>query len=317
MMRSSYLLIAALALVAPTSGAYAQQDGLDDLLDLGDLDGGTDEGGEGEAEATGGDGESESSEATGDGQRAGEATDGDAGEESGDRRRPGGVIDPRDETIFTIQKKGRYVGQRFELAVMGAASINNKFTYHTGGLLNGIYHFAETMSVQGSVGFLQGDYTAMTQELLHSKSLTPPGADYALMSWYTGADVQWSPIYGKFRLAGKLLGHFDLYMGVGAGLTGAQIKVVSNTGSSSSIGEERQELKTKIVSNMGAGLRFYFTEHFGVRVEFRDYVISHSVQDEFNPTDELQLGVGNSKVTQNSVDVANVMLFQFGPSWNF
>ncbi len=316
MMRNSYLLIAALALASPIGVAQAQ-DGLDDLLDLGDLDGtggedGQDEGSDPSGDA-GDEGKGDRSDASG--EEA--ATEGgeDAGEPSESAGR--GVINPRDETIFTIQKKGRYVGQRFEVALMGAASINNKFTYHAGGLLNGIYHFAETMSVEGTVGLLQGDYTAMTTELLHSKSLTPPGADYALMSWYAGADVQWSPIYGKFRLAGKLLGHFDLYMGVGAGLTGAQIKVVSNTGSSSSIGEDRQNLQTKIVSNMGAGLRFYFTEHFGVRVEFRDYVISHSVQDEFNPTDELQLGAGNSKVTQNSVDVANVMLFQFGPSWNF
>ena len=74
----------------------------------------------------------------------------------------------------------------------------------------------------------------------------------------------------------------------------------------------------KVVSNLGAGLRFYFTERFGVRAEFRNYAVAHSVPgadigNELNPTKELKW----QGTLQNSVDVANIFLFQFGPSFVF
>lgn len=204
---------------------------------------------------------------------------------------------------------------------MGVATINNKFTSHAGGLLNGLYHFAETMSVELSLGYLQGDYTPLTRELLDLQNLTPPGADYALLSWYTGLDVQWAPIYGKFRLAGRALGHFDIYMGVGLGLSQAGIRQVTKGAAGAEggdISDEFSQLAVKVVSNLGAGLRFYFTERFGVRAEFRNYAVAHSVPgadvgNELNPTKELKW----QGTLQNSVDVANIFLFQFGPSFVF
>jgi outer membrane beta-barrel protein len=130
--------------------------------------------------------------------------------------------------------------------------------------------------------------------------------------------MQWAPIYGKFRIAGRALGHFDIYMGVGLGLSQAGIREVSEGSGDGggSIGDEFNKLAVKVISNLGAGLRFYFTDRFGVRAEFRNYAVAHSVPGDpetLNPTLEL---VWNN-VTQNSVDVANIFLFQFGPSFVF
>ena len=60
MMRFNYLLIAALALAVPVGGAQAQ-DGLDDLLDLGGLDGAAEEG-SGDGADTSGDAAADSGE---------------------------------------------------------------------------------------------------------------------------------------------------------------------------------------------------------------------------------------------------------------
>jgi outer membrane beta-barrel protein len=295
-MRRTIGAVLALGLALAPANAFADE--LDDLLDLG-----------------GDDTEQSDGAAAGDSDDGAAVVAGDpgAGAPSADAApaKRSGVIDPRDETIFAIQKKGRYIANRWELSLMGARSINDKFTTHVGGLVNGIYHFAETMSVEIQAGMLQGGYTGTTTELLELKSLTPPGADYALMSWYVGTDVQWAPIYGKFRLAGKLLGHFDIYMGVGVGLTQSKIKQISKT--TNEVGENSINLSKKIVSNLGGGLRFYFTDRFGVRVEVRDYIVAHGVPDEYNDTDELEVG---GKV-QNSVDIANTLLFQVGPSFVF
>ena len=300
-----------LALMFP---ATAHADELDDLLDLGEDTGQT----EGSSDEAAGDGQPSDSgkEASG----AGAATQTDGGSSDSKRGATKGVINPRDETIFAIQKKGRYLGKRFELVPMGVATINNKFTSHAGGLLNGLYHFAETMSVELSLGYLQGDYTPLTRELLDLQNLTPPGADYALLSWYSGLDIQWAPIYGKFRLAGLALGHFDIYLGVGLGLSQAGIRQVTKgaAGAEGDISDEFSQLAVKVVSNLGAGLRFYFTDRFGVRAEFRNYAVAHSVPganvgNELNPTKELKW----QGTLQNSVDVANIFLFQFGPSFVF
>ena len=303
------LVLGVLAL-APSQ---AHADELDDLLDLGDdteqTEGGAEQPTEGDSPAAEG-GES--------GQEAAAEKSDAAPKQPGQAK---GVINPRDETIFAIQKKGRYLGRRFEVVPMGVATINNKFTSHAGGLLNGLYHFAETMSVELSLGYLQGDYTPLTRELLDLQNLTPPGADYALLSWYTGLDVQWAPIYGKFRLAGRALGHFDIYMGVGLGLSQAGIRQVTKGAAGAEggdISDEFSQLAVKVVSNLGAGLRFYFTERFGVRAEFRNYAVAHSVPgadvgNELNPTKELKW----QGTLQNSVDVANIFLFQFGPSFVF
>jgi outer membrane beta-barrel protein len=302
--------VLALALVVPSP---AQADELDDLLDLGS-----------DSEQTDGAGTTNSDGASGeagdDGSAEGAQEVGADGAESSSRGETKGVINPRDETIFAIQKKGRYLGKRFELVPMAVATINNKFTSHAGGLINGLYHFAETMSVEFSAGYLSGDYTPLTRELLDLQNLTPPGADYALLSWYTGLDMQWAPIYGKFRLAGRSLGHFDIYMGVGLGLSQAGIRQVTKgaAGAEGDISDEFSQLAVKVVSNLGAGLRFYFTERFGVRAEFRNYAVAHSVPgadigNELNPTKELKW----QGTLQNSVDVANIFLFQFGPSFVF
>jgi len=300
-----------LALVIPSP---AQADELDDLLDLGDDTEQTDgAAGDASAPAAGDEGS--------DGAKVDAVADPSAAAaKSSDRGQTKGVINPRDETIFAIQKKGRYLGKRFELVPMAVATINNKFTSHAGGLVNGLYHFAETMSVEFSAGYLSGDYTPLTRELLDLQNLTPPGADYALLSWYTGLDMQWAPIYGKFRLAGRALGHFDIYMGVGLGLSQAGIRQVTKgaAGAEGDISDEFSQLAVKVVSNLGAGLRFYFTERFGVRAEFRNYAVAHSVPgadvgNELNPTKELKW----QGTLQNSVDVANIFLFQFGPSFVF
>jgi len=303
------LVLGVLAL-APSQ---AHADELDDLLDLGDDTEQTEGGAEQPA-----DGDSPAAEGGESGQEAA-AEKSDAAPKQPAKAK--GVINPRDETIFAIQKKGRYLGRRFEVVPMGVATINNKFTSHAGGLLNGLYHFAETMSVELSLGYLQGDYTPLTRELLDLQNLTPPGADYALLSWYTGLDVQWAPIYGKFRLAGRALGHFDIYMGVGLGLSQAGIRQVTKGAAGAEggdISDEFSQLAVKVVSNLGAGLRFYFTERFGVRAEFRNYAVAHSVPgadvgNELNPTKELKW----QGTLQNSVDVANIFLFQFGPSFVF
>ena len=134
------LVLGVLAL-APSQ---AHADELDDLLDLGDdteqTEGGAEQPTEGDSPAAEG-GES--------GQEAA-AEKSDAAPKQPAQAK--GVINPRDETIFAIQKKGRYLGRRFEVVPMGVATINNKFTSHAGGLLNGLYHFAETMSVELSLG---------------------------------------------------------------------------------------------------------------------------------------------------------------------
>ena len=96
-------------------------------------------------------------------------------------------------------------------------------------------------------------------------------------------------------------------MGVGLGLSQAGIRqVTKGVWAPRAVTSRMSWVSLRpAVSNLGAGLRFYFTERFGVRAEFRNYAVAHSVPgadvgNELNPTKELKW----QGTLQNSVDVA-------------
>ena len=120
------------------------------------------------------------------------------------------------------------------------------------------------------------------------------------LTWLATADLQWSPIYGKLSSYDRVLGEFNLYLSVGGGFTGLRLEDKRN-----SPGDYLIEGASQITATYGGGLRFYFTDWFGVRFEIRDYVQALAVYQEQTQTDE------------SSYDVANTVLSQLGLSLIF
>ena len=117
------------------------------------------------------------------------------------------------QTIYTVQGKQRLVAGSFELAPQIAFSINDRFIVYSGLLLSGIYHLKENVAVELSGGGfmwwddpfgatdtgprLGGRDTEMTVEIRNKERLAPELVQLYRLTWFTTADLQWSPVYGK------------------------------------------------------------------------------------------------------------------------
>lgn len=228
------------------------------------------------------------------------------------------------QTIFVVQSKPRLVAGSFEIAPQLAVSVNDRFTSHTGLILSGIYHLQENVAVEVSVGGffwwddpfgpnapgprLGGRDTDMTIEIRQKERLAPELVQLYRLTWLTTADLQWSPIYGKVSVHDWQLGQFNLYLSVGAGVTGLQLENQQALGDfyqlDGPLGPEIGPMS--LTTTFGGGLRFYFGEYFGVRFELRDYV---------NALQVLQTEVTSEAFS--TFDVTNTLLAQVGVSFIF
>ena len=158
------------------------------------------------------------------------------------------------------------VAGAFELSPQFVQSVNSRFVDHTGFIFSGIYHDKENVSVEVAAGNLWSNDTDLTQELIQKEHLAPEYVVYEL-TWLATADLQWSPIYGKLSIYDRVMGEFNVYMSVGAGFTGLRLENKRDDPGNYLIPEDMQ-----LTATYGGGLRFYFTDWFGVRFEIRDYV---------------------------------------------
>lgn len=228
------------------------------------------------------------------------------------------------QTIFVVQSKPRLVTGSFEFAPQLAVSVNDRFTAHTGLILSGIYHLQENVAFEISVGGffwwddpfgpnspgprLGGRDTDMTIEIRQKERLAPELVQLYRLTWLTTADLQWSPIYGKVSVHDWQLGQFNLYLSVGAGVTGLQLENQQALGQfyqlNGPLGPEIGPMS--LTTTFGGGLRFYFGDYFGVRFELRDYV---------NALQVLQTEVTSEAFS--TFDVTNTLIAQVGVSFIF
>jgi outer membrane beta-barrel protein len=146
----------------------------------------------------------------------------------------------------------------------------------------------------------------MTLEIRKEGLQPQERADLYSYTWMAAADLQFSPLYGKVNFHDVILGQFNAYLSVGVGVGGLQLE-----------SERPDELETipgafgalppmQPLATFGGGLRFYFTEWLGARVEIRDYVAPLNVYKSDVPS-----------LTSSSSDVLNTVLAQAGVSFIF
>jgi outer membrane beta-barrel protein len=258
------------------------------------------------------DDEESTDDATGDEESDGEASRDDAsadGNASGDdkadgdgEQKPAGeappAVDAEDvETIYVVQGKPRLVASTFEITPQFIQSVNDRFTSHTGLAMSALYHFKENFALELSAGAfgwwddpelimstlrpedgprLGGYDTDTTSELNDRERLQPELVKLYRLTWFTTADAQWSPIYGKFSLHDAILGTFSVYLSVGAGVAGVQNVYDPDMPGpfdliTDNLGMNRAG-PFQLTTTVGGGFRFYFFDWLGVRFEVRDYV---------------------------------------------
>ncbi|MFH1810988.1 MAG: outer membrane beta-barrel domain-containing protein [Pseudomonadota bacterium] len=181
-----------------------------------------------------------------------------------------------DETIYVIQKKANIIGGHFELSPQFVLSFNDRFTNHYGFMVAAMYHLRENVGVELAGGYLFGFPSEITSEIREKGRLAPEPVDLYALTWVATANVQWSPIYGKVSVLDLALGHYSLYFSVGTGMTGLALERYFDAPG------QQYELAWPFAftSTIGAGLRVYFLDWLGARIEVRDYVQANMVDKE-------------------------------------
>ena len=235
------------------------------------------------------------------------------------------VTAPVEETIFVVQGKPFLVAGDFELSPQVLQSVNDSFTSHTGLLISGIYHLKENVAFElaaGGFGWIDntgprlgGRDSELTVELREKESLAPERVKLYQFPWLIAGDAQWSPLYGKVSLHDLVLGQFNLYLSVGASVFGLQLESLTQGAGAKSYVTLPNSLGALpamgLSTTFGGGMRFYFTDWLGIRLEVRDYVIPLAVRE-----GEAANG-GIDDAEGPSFDVTNLVLAQAGVSFKF
>ncbi len=226
-----------------------------------------------------------------------------------------------EETVFVVQGKRFLTQGRFELTPQFALSVNDQFTAHTGLMISALYHLKENVAIEATAGAffwwdqgadaprLGGRDTDLTVELRQKESLAPERVKLYQFPYVVAGNLQWSPLYGKVNIQDFVLGQFNLYLSVGAGVAGLQLEKLTPSANPNDRFVQLNGLPLALATTFGGGLRFYFTDWLGVRVEVRDYVMPLSV-----------FQTGTSAVADAdapSFDVTNLVLTQLGVSFVF
>ncbi len=212
----------------------------------------------------------------------------------------------KDESIYVVQERAYSKRGKFEISPIFMAKTNTRFTGFVGPSLSLAYHIRENFALELAGGWAWNYYSSLVEELNRFENLAPTMADLKQMTWYTTFGFQWSPFYGKLRLVPGVLGDFDFYVGAGMGI--AETKepcLTSKSGVSTckvvdkksperfSFGIQTPENKAdrfKLAGDFSIGMRIFFKNWLGVRIELRDIVYADKVDN---------LGETTTKINNN------------------
>jgi len=246
-----------------------------------------------------------------------------------------------EETIYAVQRKAYLVKNKFELTPMGAVSFTDRFVVNGGWAASVSYHLAENFGVEMYGAQLFPNESGLTDEILERGRLTPEIAKLTQMRWGWGVGVQWSPIYGKIEIFDISLGNLGFYLaaGIGAGQSRVQCTLTTpldpnvfgesrNTPGMPRLCGERDDgtlpmpmtgdredafrifyepNRTHFMATIGGGVRFYFSNLIGLKLEVKDWLFPARV---FRP--------GSNEPTQRYTDAIRSNIFvQAGASFLF
>ncbi|MFC1609345.1 outer membrane beta-barrel domain-containing protein [Myxococcota bacterium] len=212
-----------------------------------------------------------------------------------------------DESIYVVQHRVYSKSGKLELTPLFYTSLNNKFVGHFGIGFAAAYHLRENLSIefQTTVPFvIKQFYSALVFEVYDHESLTPEVVDLKQMDYFGALSVQFSALYGKMEFYGWLI-DYDFYATAGFGLVSTLETCPPNRdgcGDDLGIGRGLRSPdgagdRFKLSGNLGGGMRFFFSDHVGLRLEIRDVVFSDKAED---------AGVVTSDIRNNVLFIAGL-----------
>lgn len=193
-----------------------------------------------------------------------------------------------DESIYVVQRRTYSKKKKFEVTPLVFTSVNNKFVGHAGLAVSAAYHLRENLTVEVltslPVPFLfKGFYSGMVYELFDQESQEPEEVDLKRMDYMGALSLQFSALYGKFDVYGQLV-DYDFYASVGFGMTSTRERCspLDDGGCEAEPGRDDTGTRSpadisdrwRPSGHLGAGLRLFFRDWIGLRVEGRNVVYS-------------------------------------------
>lgn len=119
--------------------------------------------------------------------------------------------------IAVIQRKYLPKTKRMEAFGGLGTTVNNAFFLNFGLMARMAFHFSESIGIEGIFMWLTNSKRQATDDLYKSHGIGTDGL--VSPEQYYGADVVWTPIYGKMSLFESSIVPFDLYFAAGFGMT--------------------------------------------------------------------------------------------------
>ncbi len=212
----------------------------------------------------------------------------------------------QDESIYVVQRRVYSKKGAFELTPLFYTSLNNKFVGHFGLGLAAAYHVRENLALelQSSVPYV-GDrfFSALVYEVYQQEQLTPEAVDLKQMDYFGGLSVLFSALYGKMELYSWLI-DYDFFVTAGVGFVSTIETCVPERGDcSEEVGGTGQGIgrgvhspeeagdRFKLSGNLGGGMRFFFSDRLGLRLEIRDVVYSDRAVESNEVTTDIRNNV--------------------------
>ena len=199
------------------------------------------------------------------------------------------VID-EDEVIYAVQRKAYLLKGKFELSAMYNTLVGDRFvtTENSFGVAGSVgYHLTEQFALELFGGVFRPTESETTEELSRELGLLTENAKLTQLLWGTGLGVQWSPIYGKFQFAGRSIGNFSFYLGMGVGFGQSRVQCIGvELLDPNEFQDEACRLSTDVayeparlqfIGSFNSGFRLRFRNWLGFRAEVRDYIFSSRV----------------------------------------
>ncbi len=236
--------------------------------------------------------------------------------------------DPRPGTPLIANKLYPMQG-RLELAALFDMSYADKYVDHLGGHAAVAYHFFDWLALEGYGGYLVGDETGIVNNVRRTDSGGGKSANNTPVcfgggsgpcepqlpglyqtTWFTGAEVQWAPIYGKISAVSEYDLNFQFYTKLGGGAEGIHRMLNDLSYGADSV---------RPSGHYGVGLRLIPWKYATIRAELTNYVGLNPNVEEHDKTDESScpdgyvLSEGNSSVCHQ--DIFQSSFFQVGLSF--
>ncbi|MEM6533068.1 MAG: outer membrane beta-barrel domain-containing protein [Myxococcota bacterium] len=213
-----------------------------------------------------------------------------AAEESKQKRLTRG----EDESVYVVQRRSYSKRGKFELTPMLFQRLNFKFSNYTGVALSAGYHFRENLAFEVITSvplplLFNSSYSNLATELFDQETLEPEAVDLKQLNYFLGAGLNFSALYGKFDIYGELL-DYDFYVVAGFGVTQTRERCTPAPGDEECEAfQDRVDLGTRppldssdeyrLSGHLGGGLRLFFRDWIGLRVEVRDVVYADRAED--------------------------------------